>query len=164
VKVQDNGTIDVNVADGSKFEIVTPSAIVGVRGTKFSVATNSNGSTVGYQAVVTLTEGTVTVMDRETGETALLTGTGSTTTGSAPMHSHYHTHANGERHMPDHPSQNNAHHGKLLAETGDNGSIADPGDITICHKPGTPAEKNMVIDPSSLSIHLGHGDYKGACQ
>ena len=165
VKVQDNGTIDVQVTTGSKFEVVTPSAIVGVRGTQFTVATSSNGSTAGYQTDVSLTTGIVVVTDRETGSVATLKSGGSTsaTTGNVPMHSHYHTHANGERHMHDHPPQNQAHHGKPLAGTDDDGSSADPGDITICHKPGTLAEKTMVINPSALSGHLGHGDTQGAC-
>jgi hypothetical protein len=165
VKVQDNGTIDVQVTSGSKFEVVTPSAIVGVRGTEFTVATSSNGSETGYQTVVTHTSGIVVVTDRETGKPTTLQsgGTTSTTTGDVPLHPHYHTHANGERHMHSHPSQNNAHHGKPLAGNDDEGNVADPGDITICHKPGTSAEKTMVINPSALSGHLGHGDTEGAC-
>ena len=35
--------------------------------------------------------------------------------------------------------------------------------ITICHKPGTTAEKTMTIPMSALKGHLGHGDYTGAC-
>ncbi len=164
VKVQDNGTINVEVTTGSKFEVVTPSAIVGVRGTKFTVTTSTNGSNVGYQTVVTQTEGIVVVMDRETGNVSTLQtgGTTSTTTGDTAFHSHYHTHENGERHMHDHPSQNQAHHGKPLAGTDNDEGVASD-DITICHKPGTSAEKTMVIDPSSLSGHLGHGDTDGAC-
>ena len=37
------------------------------------------------------------------------------------------------------------------------------GTVTICHKPGTPAEKTMVVNESGLSGHLGHGDTIGAC-
>ncbi len=100
IKVQDNGTIKVVVTPGSKFEVVTPSAIVGVRGTKFTVATSSNGSEVGYQTDVSLTSGIVVVTDLETGNASTLKigGTTSTTTGNVQMHSHWHTHANGERH------------------------------------------------------------------
>ncbi len=164
IKVQDNGTIEVVVNPGSKFEVVTPSAIVGVRGTQFTVATSSNGSEVGYQTDVSLTYGIVVVMDRETGNVTTLKTIGSAaTTGDVPMHSHYHTHANGERHMHDHPPQNQAHHGKPLAGTDDNSSTADPGDITICHKPNTNAKKTMIINPSALSGHQGHGDSLGAC-
>ncbi|MFQ5687051.1 MAG: prepilin-type N-terminal cleavage/methylation domain-containing protein [Candidatus Scalindua sp.] len=165
VKVQDNGTIDVQVTSGSKFEVVTPSAIVGVRGTQFTVQTSNNGSVLGYQTIVTLTSGIVVVTDRETGKATTLKsgGTTSTTTGDVPMHSHYHTHANGERHMHGHPSQNNAHHGKPSAGTDDDGTSADPNDITICHKPGTSAEKTMVIPQSAWPGHQGHGDSLGAC-
>ena len=35
--------------------------------------------------------------------------------------------------------------------------------VTICHKPGTPAEKTMTIPRSALPGHLGHGDYEGEC-
>jgi prepilin-type N-terminal cleavage/methylation domain-containing protein len=165
VKVQDNGTIDVQVTTGSKFEVVTPSAIVGVRGTEFTVATSSNGSEIGYQTVVTQQTGIVVVTDRETGNVSTLQtgGTTATTTGNVPMHSHYHTHVDGERHMHEHPSQNQAHHGKPKAGTDDDDTSTDPGNITICHKPGTSAEKTMVVEPSALSGHQGHGDTLGSC-
>ena len=114
VRVQDNGTIDVQVTSGSKFEVVTPSAIVGVRGTEFTVATSSNGSEAGYQTVVSLTTGIVVVTDRETGNVSTLKtgGTTSKTTGNVPFHSHSHTHGKGVKHTHAHPSQNQAHHGK----------------------------------------------------
>jgi prepilin-type N-terminal cleavage/methylation domain-containing protein len=35
--------------------------------------------------------------------------------------------------------------------------------VTICHKPGTPAEKTMTVPTSALGGHLGHGDTMGAC-
>ncbi|MBF0383521.1 MAG: VCBS repeat-containing protein, partial [Magnetococcales bacterium] len=35
---------------------------------------------------------------------------------------------------------------------------------TICHKPGTPAEKTMNVPSSALKGHLGHGDTIGKCQ
>ena len=35
--------------------------------------------------------------------------------------------------------------------------------VTVCHKPGTPAEQNLVISPSAVDAHLGHGDYEGPC-
>ncbi len=164
VKVQDNGTIDVDVTTGSKFEVVTPSAIVGVRGTKFTVATSSNGSEAGYQTVVTQTEGIVVVTDRETGNISTLQtgGTTSTTTGDTAMHSHYHTHANGERHSHYHPSQNQTHHGKPQAGTDD--EVDDHDDLTVCHKPGAPAEETLVIPLSAWPAHEGHGDTEGACQ
>ncbi len=119
VKVQDNGSIDVQVTSGSKFEIVTPSAIVGVRGTEFTVTTSSNGTMAGYQTDVWLDTGTVTVLDRETGGTTLLTDGGTTivATGDTALHSHYHAHADGTWHSHEHPSLNNAHHGKHIPGT-----------------------------------------------
>jgi hypothetical protein len=38
------------------------------------------------------------------------------------------------------------------------------GDVTICHKPGTPAEKTMTVPRSALQSHLDHGDALGPCQ
>jgi hypothetical protein len=35
--------------------------------------------------------------------------------------------------------------------------------VTICHKPGTPAEKTLTIPQSALDGHLGHGDTMGPC-
>lgn len=36
-------------------------------------------------------------------------------------------------------------------------------DVTICHKPGTPAQATKTVNANSLGGHLGHGDYVGAC-
>jgi hypothetical protein len=35
---------------------------------------------------------------------------------------------------------------------------------TICHKPGTPAEKTMEVPHSAVEGHLGHGDRLGPCE
>jgi LPXTG-site transpeptidase (sortase) family protein len=35
--------------------------------------------------------------------------------------------------------------------------------VTICHKPGTPAQMTKSVPSSALGGHLGHGDYLGAC-
>ncbi len=35
--------------------------------------------------------------------------------------------------------------------------------VTICHKPGTPAEHTLVVDDNAVPGHLGHGDSRGAC-
>ena len=35
--------------------------------------------------------------------------------------------------------------------------------VTICHKPGTPAEKTLKVPPSAVAGHLGHGDHLGKC-
>jgi len=34
---------------------------------------------------------------------------------------------------------------------------------TICHKPGTPAEKTMEVPDSAVADHLDHGDLLGDC-
>jgi hypothetical protein len=39
----------------------------------------------------------------------------------------------------------------------------EPVKVTLCHKPGTPAEKMLTVDAGSLTDHLGHGDYLGPC-
>lgn len=36
--------------------------------------------------------------------------------------------------------------------------------ITVCHKPGTPAEQTSTIPLPALEGHLGHGDYLGDCE
>lgn len=36
--------------------------------------------------------------------------------------------------------------------------------VTICHKPGTPAEQTLVVDDDAVPAHLDHGDYLGACR
>jgi predicted TIM-barrel fold metal-dependent hydrolase len=35
--------------------------------------------------------------------------------------------------------------------------------VTICHKPGTPAEKTMMVNLNALEAHLGHRDLEGPC-
>lgn len=35
--------------------------------------------------------------------------------------------------------------------------------VTVCHKPGTPAEKSMEIPETALKGHLEHGDSEGPC-
>lgn len=42
-------------------------------------------------------------------------------------------------------------------------SFDPPGCVTICHKPGTPAEQTKCVPPGAVAGHLGHGDYLGAC-
>ncbi|MDR4505555.1 MAG: FecR family protein [Candidatus Scalindua sp.] len=75
IRVEDEGTIDIQVTAGSKFEVVTPSAIIGVRGTRFTVGTvNANRATT-----VTLITGTVDVLDRNNGAALELSIDGRTT-------------------------------------------------------------------------------------
>lgn len=35
--------------------------------------------------------------------------------------------------------------------------------VTVCHKPGTPAEGTLQISLSALQAHLAHGDTEGTC-
>lgn len=35
--------------------------------------------------------------------------------------------------------------------------------VTICHKPGTPAEHTLTVDDDAVPAHLQHGDTMGAC-
>ncbi len=35
--------------------------------------------------------------------------------------------------------------------------------ISICHKPGTPAEKMLWLPASAIPGHVGHGDLRGPC-
>ena len=52
----------------------------------------------------------------------------------------------------------------VLLSAGGTGVEAKPDDaVTICHKPGTPAEKTLTLPPSAVGGHLGHGDTEGAC-
>lgn len=39
----------------------------------------------------------------------------------------------------------------------------DDDKVTICHKPGTPAEKTMEVPQPAVQGHLNHGDYIGEC-
>lgn len=38
-----------------------------------------------------------------------------------------------------------------------------PLEVTICHKPGSPAEKTLLLPPQAVNSHIEHGDYVGAC-
>ena len=33
----------------------------------------------------------------------------------------------------------------------------------ICHKPGTPAEKELMVPADAVAGHLAHGDRLGSC-
>src|SRR5215217_9243034 len=43
-------------------------------------------------------------------------------------------------------------------------AVAQQEMVTICHKPGTPAEKTMELPQSAVDGHLGHGDHRGPCE
>ncbi|MBL7223094.1 MAG: FecR domain-containing protein [Candidatus Brocadiae bacterium] len=55
VRVAGDGEVDVSVTPGSRFEVVTPGALIGVRGTVFNVKTEEGGQTT----TVVVTQGTV---------------------------------------------------------------------------------------------------------
>jgi hypothetical protein len=52
---------------------------------------------------------------------------------------------------------------------GHNGDVGPKGKafgqkkITICHKPGTKAEKTITVPEPAVKSHLAHGDHLGAC-
>jgi len=50
----------------------------------------------------------------------------------------------------------------LAATLGD--AFAKKEKVTICHKPGTPAEKTKQVPESAVPGHLGHGDTEGECE
>ena len=76
VRVTGDGQINVSVTPGSKFEVVTPSAIVGVRGTVFTITTSNSGTVT----AATVSQGRVWVQDRVRGRTIELAASQSTTT------------------------------------------------------------------------------------
>lgn len=44
------------------------------------------------------------------------------------------------------------------------GAAAQPQAVTICHQPGTPAEKTLTLPAPAAEAHLRHGDRLGSCQ
>ena len=52
----------------------------------------------------------------------------------------------------------------MLLLAGASTPILAGGDkVTVCHKPGTEAEKTLEIAVSALPAHLAHGDREGQC-
>ncbi|MEZ4953743.1 MAG: Ig-like domain-containing protein [Saprospiraceae bacterium] len=37
------------------------------------------------------------------------------------------------------------------------------GHVYICHKPGTSAERTLIVNENALNAHLAHGDHYGSC-
>ena len=54
--------------------------------------------------------------------------------------------------------------GTALAALIPSRALAQQQKVTICHKPGTPAEKTMEVPQSAVDGHLGHGDHPGPCE
>ena len=42
-------------------------------------------------------------------------------------------------------------------------AAAQPDKVTVCHKPGTPAEHEITMSERALPAHLAHGDVVGPC-
>lgn len=40
---------------------------------------------------------------------------------------------------------------------------AEADKVTICHKPGTPAERTLSVASSAVAAHIAHGDVEGPC-
>ncbi|MBM4046269.1 MAG: prepilin-type N-terminal cleavage/methylation domain-containing protein, partial [Planctomycetes bacterium] len=75
-----NGSMNVTVTPGSRFEVITPAGIVGVRGTQFTSTTESDA--LAYRTIVAVSQGAVAVMPTE-GQ--VITTTVTPTTGSVTM-------------------------------------------------------------------------------
>jgi hypothetical protein len=50
-----------------------------------------------------------------------------------------------------------------LLPTVANAQGGPPEQVTICHRPGTPAQQTQTIPSTALEGHLGHGDTEGFC-
>ncbi|MFW6161225.1 MAG: prepilin-type N-terminal cleavage/methylation domain-containing protein [Planctomycetota bacterium] len=68
--INETGTLDIEVTPGSRFEVVTPSAIAGVQGTRFQVVATVEGAL--YCVEVSVQEGKVRMASRWRGEPAEL--------------------------------------------------------------------------------------------
>jgi len=98
VRVKGDGKIDCAVTAGSKFEVVTPSAVVGVRGTRFTVETKSAGAETEFQ----VTSGSVWIRDRVKGATRVLNqGQSATCVDPDPGCVHCPQHCKGTKHCLD---------------------------------------------------------------
>ena len=67
----------------------------------------------------------------------------------------------GKTDFPDDPGCSTADDPSEVNASNGGGGEDDRG--TICHKPGTPAEKTMNVRGPAKKAHLGHGDTPGPC-
>jgi hypothetical protein len=51
----------------------------------------------------------------------------------------------------------------LLLASGVAIAVAGQEKVTLCHKPGTPAEGTLEVAQAAVQAHLDHGDVLGAC-
>jgi hypothetical protein len=51
----------------------------------------------------------------------------------------------------------------LLLASGVAIAVAGKEKVTLCHKPGTPAEGTLEVAEAAVQAHLDHGDVSGAC-
>lgn len=51
----------------------------------------------------------------------------------------------------------------LLLASGVAIAVAGQEKVTLCHKPGTPAEGTLEVAEAAVQAHLDHGDVLGAC-
>jgi hypothetical protein len=63
IRVWGNGNLDISVTPGARFEVLTPSALIGVQGTRFRVATADRGG----RTRVDVLQGAVVVQGRKPG-------------------------------------------------------------------------------------------------
>ncbi len=59
------------------------------------------------------------------------------------------------------PAAASANNGR---NNGQNGNGEGHTPVTVCHKPGTPAQDTLTFDDDGLQAHLDHGDTLGACE
>ncbi len=38
-----------------------------------------------------------------------------------------------------------------------------PAKVAVCHKPGSPAQKTLMLPRPAVEAHIGHGDTPGPC-
>ena len=109
VKISGDGTAECFASPGSKFEVIAPSAVVGVRGTRFTVTTSSSAT----RTDVTVTEGTVWLRDTVRGFTVELAAPDTAyRVNESPGCVHCIRHCRGDKHCRRCPAHKNFGKGK----------------------------------------------------
>jgi len=92
-------------------------------------------------------------------------GNGNGNDQAPPAWGHQKHQSNGGQQAAGGQNNKNAHGAKDPADTVPvTAPITYTATITLCHKPGTPAEKTLVLPAPAGPGHLRHGDYEGVCQ